>query len=67
MGSLHTPRPPHVPRESPITLFLPLLKFAAFALKKIIARRKKNVCVFFLSAEDFFNAEYFFSADYFFS
>ena len=67
MGSPHTPRPPQVPRESPITLFLPLLKFAAFALKKNTACRKK-MSEFFFSAEYFFLARiFFFSAEYFFS
>ena len=60
MGSPHTPRPPQVPRESPITLFLPLLKFAAFAQKKNTARRKKMSEYFFLARNDFFSAEYFF-------
>ena len=64
MGSPHTPRPPQVPRESPITLFLPLLRFAAFALKRNTARKKKFLSIFF-ERRIFFSTEYFFSAEYF--
>ena len=47
MGSPHTPRHPQVPRVLPITLFLLLLKFAAFALKKILRAEKKWLSFFF--------------------
>ena len=67
MGSPHTTRPPQVPRESPITLFLPLLKFCSISAKKQIARRNKMSEYFLLARNVFFSTEYFFfSAEHFF-
>ena len=44
----------------PYYFFLPLLKFAAFALKKNTVCRKKKSAYFFLARNLFFSAEYIF-------
>ena len=49
-----------------MTLFLPLLKFAAFALKKKVLRAEKKChSFFFLARNSFLPQNTFFSEDYF--
>ena len=43
MGSPHTPRPPQVPRESPITLFFATSKICGICAKKKYCAQKKKV------------------------